>query len=87
MKAIDPKVYASVGAVEGGLLPSYTSIGCYTLLYQTSKGESVCGWCATAYQNDRDPIIHVTTYDEGEVLSCACCQEEIEPSYHTPSCS
>lgn len=78
---IHPHVYGLVGIKAGEVFPSYTSIGSYTILYQTEKGEHLCGTCVNSYVNPDDPVTHAGTYDEGDSLECVECQKEIESSY------
>ena len=79
--AVSDKVYAMMGVERGHSLPSYTSIGSYTIVYLTAHDETVCGKCATRYDDDSDPITFASTYDEGDSLYCAVCEGEIESSY------
>ena len=81
MSAVSSNVYKCVGVASGEPLPAYTSIGMYTILYATDRGEAICAKCATSYDNEDDPITMAGTYDEGEPLYCNECNCEIESSY------
>jgi hypothetical protein len=60
-----------------GQLPSFTSVGCYTLLY-VKKGVCLCGKCAS---QEKDEDLQVDTFDEGDPIPCEECGEDIESSY------
>jgi len=64
-------------------LPSFTPFGSYTLLYLDDEGNEYCGKCA----NDLDlelPLTSFGTYDEGPVIQCAECNDDVESSYGDP---
>ena len=67
------RIRALLPADRTAPLPQYTSVGCYTILYERN-GECFCAKCAR--HSDR-----AATYDEGETLECAKCGHEIESSY------
>jgi len=83
--AILPNVYQVVGVREGETLPSFTSVGCYTLIYYSKRAEPFCGKCATKHTDECDPITHAGPYDEGPTLECSECGKDIESSYGDPS--
>lgn len=81
MKAILPSVFSIAGVSEGDRLPQYSSIGCYTILYQTRKGNFLCAKCASEHEDEDDAVSHAGSYDEGEPVNCNTCEVEIESSY------
>lgn len=84
MCTITNSVYKTVGVPFGNPLPSYTGIGCYTIIYYTRKEEPLCGRCATKHSDSYDPVSHAGTYDEGPSVECSNCGKEIESSYGDP---
>ncbi len=81
MNTILPRVYQVVGCQEGDTLPGFSSIGGYTIIYLTRKGQTLCSKCATKNVDEHDPVADAGTYDEGEDLTCDDCEETIESSY------
>lgn len=81
MKAILPHIFSIAGVQLDEKLPQYSSIGGYTILYQTRKGNFLCAKCATAHDDEDDAVSHAGSYDEGEPVNCNTCEEEIESSY------
>ena len=64
-------------------LPSFTSIGCYTIIYVTKNNDCLCGDCATSWDKDNEwnPVKTSSTYDEGPDMECNGCANMIESSY------
>ena len=85
MGAILPNVYQVAGVREGETLPSFSSVGGYTIIYYSKRGEPFCGGCATKHEDEHDPIMHAGTYDEGPTLECSECGTDIESSYGDPN--
>lgn len=74
--------------LSNGKLPRSTSIGSYTLIYTTKRGDDLCADCALkslqTETDEDDPAAYVGTYDEGRALYCAGCNVVIESSYGDP---
>ncbi len=81
MPAIHPSVYQIVGGKEGEDLPSFSSIGGYTIIYYSKEEDPYCGECASQHQEEHNPILHAGTYDEGPDLFCTECGKTIMASY------
>lgn len=64
-------------------LPSFTPFGSYTLVYIDKEGNEYCGKCANE-TNLQLELEGFQTYDEGPVIQCDECQEDIESSYGDP---
>jgi len=70
-----------------GSFRAYSSYGCYTIFYVTKDGGVLCAKCATSDGQTTDPydpqwfLVGVDVHWEGEPLTCAHCEGEIEPSY------
>jgi hypothetical protein len=72
-----------------GKLPSFTSMGCYPIIYITHSGEILCADCATDQLDNGndynfDPIEAVDVHYEGADEICADCNTRIEPAYGNP---
>jgi hypothetical protein len=71
-------------------LPSFSSIGSYTLVYYTEGWDCLCAECATTelinwmHGHDSNPPYHYDTYDEGPPVHCEECGKEMESSYGDP---
>ncbi len=82
-----PSVYRHCGINEHSShreLPSYSSVGGYTIIYYTRSEEPVCGKCATVWDDDTDVVTHVGSYDEGPTVQCCECGTDIASSYGDP---
>jgi hypothetical protein len=77
-----------------GRLPSFTSVGSYTIVYYCADGGELCPACANGDNGSdatEDPeadsqwrLIGCDVYWEGPVLQCAHCNADIESSYGDP---
>ena len=74
-------VYAHVGVPVGGTLPSYTSLGSYTILYYTVGHEVACASCASSWTDVEDPVGYADVFYEGEAVPCSGCGVMVESSY------
>ncbi len=79
--AIHPSIYKIVGKTEGEKLPSFSSIGGYTIIYYSKKEDPYCGDCASKHDEEHNPILHAGSYDEGADVYCTECGRTIESSY------
>ncbi len=75
---------------DGGF-PAFTSVGCYTLIYYTEKGDILCANCASDTHlpsdednYDDDPATMCDVYWEGPTQHCENCHAPIESSYGDP---
>jgi hypothetical protein len=66
--------------IVGQSLPATTSIGSYTLIYETSDGEWICSDCAT----DHELVVDGHLYQEGR-HDCDHCGTTIYGSYEEQS--
>lgn len=66
--------------IVGEPLPAVTSIGSYTLIYETSDGEWVCSECAT----DHELVVDGHLYQVGR-HACDHCHDVVYGSYTEPS--
>ena len=64
----------------GGMLPSFTSVGSYPLIYTTEDDERYCGSCASNTDN-AFPLTGVFVHYEGDAQTCDECGDEIESAY------
>lgn len=78
---IKPNVYKIVGVEPTSKLPSYTSIGCYPIVYITKRCEPMCAECATLHDDESNPVSDAGIHWEGESHTCEECQGEIESAY------
>lgn len=60
------------------MMPRYTSIGSYTIIYLDRLDRVFCGGCADESMTSGH---RPGTYDEGPTLHCEECECEIESSY------
>lgn len=60
------------------MLPQYTSIGSYTIVYLNAKNEPLCAKCATKAGLTEE---NGELFMEGEPTVCDECAVEIESSY------
>jgi hypothetical protein len=72
-----------------GKLPSFTSLGCYPLIYITHDADVLCADCATEQVdsgNDTnfDPVVAVDVYWEGADYQCGNCNGVIAAAYGNP---
>jgi ssDNA-binding Zn-finger/Zn-ribbon topoisomerase 1 len=70
--------------VKGGQLDSFTSVGCYTLIYLDERaGEVYCAKCAAELRDagELEGPLTYGTHDEGPAETCGACGEEMESSY------
>lgn len=78
------------GRLTNGQLPSFTSVGAYTLTYITRDNDVLCAKCATDQidneDNDTnfDPVITADVYYEGPDMQCDNCYAVIESAYGDP---
>lgn len=84
-----PEIERMAGRRYRGILPSYSSLGAYPLLYLTQGGDVLCADCATEQidtgnDTNDDPVIIVQTYDEGADETCANCNKAIPSAYGDP---
>lgn len=82
--AVLASVYELSGVKERGTLPSFSSIGCHTIVYYSKDEEPYCGDCASKHADEHNPISHAGTYDEGPDLECSECGRAIVSSYGDP---
>jgi hypothetical protein len=69
-----------------GKLPSFTSYGCYPIIYVTHCADVLCADCATdqldnGNDTNFDPIEAVDVHWEGEDETCADCGNAIPSAY------
>ena len=81
MSSINATVYALVGVDPSKPLPSYTSIGCYPLVYLTLKHHTLCAECASSHTDDMDPVVEGGIHWEGGNIECSECLCDIESAY------
>jgi hypothetical protein len=62
------------------MLPQYTSLGGYTILYLATGDKPLCAKCATKL-NDAGELVTGYPFDEGDPITCDDCDREIESSY------
>ena len=76
-----------------GKYPAFTSVGCYTVVYLTKDGGTLCADCANgengsdASETADDPswrLVDADVYWEGPTLQCDHCNADIESSYGDP---
>lgn len=68
-----------------GRFPAFTSIGGYSMVYLTKRGNVLCSACASDDErNEDDPVIDGDVHWEGPSHYCDDCSEEIESSYGDP---
>lgn len=69
-----------------GQLPSFSSVGGYTLVYLTKQDHTLCAECAGQLRPHDDKVTDVETYDEGSDLECDGdgCSNVLESSYGDP---
>ncbi len=80
--------------MSDGRFYSFTSVGCYTLIYLCADGGTLCPACANGDNGSEateDPgadrqwrLIGCDVYWEGPNLQCDHCNAEIESSYGDP---
>jgi hypothetical protein len=85
---------AALPRMGNGRLYSFTSIGCYTLVYYVADGGCLCPACANGDNGseaseapDTDKqwrLIGADVYWEGPPMPCDHCGAEIESSYGDP---
>ena len=78
---VHDEVYWSVGVDRGSKLPQFTSIGSNTILYLTFRDRALCACCASAWEDETDPVMRAALFDEGDPIDCEECEREIESSY------
>ena len=61
------------------MLPQYTSLGSYTILYLAGD-RTLCAECATKL-HDEGELVTGYPFDEGDPIPCDDCDREIESSY------
>jgi hypothetical protein len=61
------------------MLPAFTSIGCYPLLYISAAGTVLCASCAT--DDDSGETFTPDVHWEGEPICCEGCSWEIDSAY------
>lgn len=65
-----------------GQLPSFSSVGAYTLLYLTlPDNDTLCAGCATEEIDTTDTEVICDIYWEGDPIECDECGKQIESSY------
>jgi hypothetical protein len=84
---IKPNVYKIVGVAPTSRLPSYTSIGCYPIVYLTRRGDVMCANCATLDDNDDNPVSDAGVHWEGPDHTCDECGDNLPSAYGDPECS
>ncbi len=84
LRKLREEVRRMVGATAGHPLPRYTSLGSYTILYVTKRGETLCAKCAEADTQEDDPVVGGQVFWEGPSEFCVNCNVEIESSYGDP---
>jgi len=72
-----------------GRLPSFTSVGCYPILYLDKHDNVLCPQCANEQDPDGDdaPVVADVNWEDPD-LFCDECSERIESAYaedETPS--
>lgn len=79
----DIKHYLLGGDIQEDL-PAYAWPGGYPFVYYDKDGEILCPKCANnADWNDAE-IIGYDVYEEGPVIQCANCNDDIESAYGDP---
>lgn len=80
--------YGDLKPLNHQYLPSFTSVGCYPVIYLTEHCEVLCADCATKalYQLDDeyDPPVTHDVFWEGSPEWCADCNKVIESAYGDP---
>lgn len=75
---ISSNVFSKLGIDQGAQLPSYTSIGCYPIVYLTRREHVLCAECAsTTEEQVSDGDVHW----EGDSHFCEDCDCEIASAY------
>lgn len=69
---------------RNGSLPSFTSLGAYTILYYTKDYEYLCADCATSDLDEEEEIVY-DVYYEGPVVQCSDCNKDLESAYGDPN--
>lgn len=64
-------------------LPAFTPFGSHTMIYVEKSGAEVCAKCAANTEKQLS-LVDYGTYDEGPVIECAECGDDIESSYGDP---
>lgn len=80
--------------MNNGRLYSFTSFGCYPLVYLVADGGALCPACAngdhgseaseSADTDDQWKLIGVDVHWEGPAIDCEHCNAEIESAYGDP---
>lgn len=85
---INAKIYKTLGINVGDILPAFTSIGSYTIVYHNIHCDPLCAKCAQVCADDSESneydIVETGVYWEGPTVQCAGCDEDIESSYGDP---
>jgi hypothetical protein len=84
-----PDIERKAGRRYRGILPSFSSLGAYPLIYITRGCEVLCAGCATEQidagnDTNDDPVIEVDVYYEGAGEYCANCNRLIASAYGDP---
>jgi hypothetical protein len=66
------------------LFSNLSSIGGYTVLFTSDKGDALCAACAKRRYFIGKESVSCGTYDEGPAIQCDDCGEEIAASYSDP---
>lgn len=70
---------------EAGVLPSFTSIGSYPIVYATRNGCEICPDCANKNVTEYDdPAVSGDVYYEGQDLACDDCGRAMPSAYGDP---
>ena len=76
---------SDIKALYRKIFANFSSLGGYTVLFNSKgDGSNLCGKCAMKrFILDKEDM-YIGTYEEGPMLNCDDCNEEIESSYGDP---
>ena len=84
-----PDIERMAGRRYRGVLPSYSELGSYPLIYLTKRADVLCADCATAQidagnDTNDDPVTAVDVFYEGPDETCGNCYKPIPSAYGDP---